>query len=131
MKPSLSLTGWKPIELSKTEPIARKGGKMPKTAVSTMATWYRAEFELPAAKKGVWIPWRLLVRACGNGEMYVNGHSIGRYHEVGPQREFFLPECWLKFGAKNGLTICLRSTENGAKLDALEVSPYPDSAEYR
>jgi hypothetical protein len=132
-KPDVSTHGWTPVELDSTVPIERKGGEPPKGEVGALASWYRSDFELPAKEAGVWIPWRLLIRASGNGEMFLNGHSIGRYWEVGPQREFFLPECWLNFGKgkRNTLALCLRSTANGAKVEALEVSPYPDSAEYR
>jgi len=72
-----------------------------------------------------------LINASGDGYMWLNGHDIGRHWEIGPQREFYLPECWLKFGNgwKNVLVLALRQTINGARLDAAEVSPYPDSAE--
>ena len=71
------------------------------------------------------------LNASGNGEMYLNGHGIGRHFERGPQREYYLPECWLKTGpgAKNVLTLGLRRTINGATVKAAEVAPYPDSAE--
>jgi len=132
-RPDLSSSGWRTEALDVSSEIARKGGVPPKGPDHDLATWYRAEFELPAIEPGVWIPWRVLVRASGNGEMFLNGHSIGRYWEVGPQREFFLPDCWLSFGKgkRNTLALCLRSTVSGAKVEALEVSPYPDSAEFR
>lgn len=64
--------------------------------------------------------------------MWLNGENIGRHWEAGPQRDFYLPECWLKFGEeKNVLVFGLRQTENGALLNAIEVLPYPDAAEYR
>ena len=65
--------------------------------------------------------------------MYLNGHNIGRHFEAGPQREFYLPECWLKFGPgeKNILVLGLRQTMNGAVIRAAEIAPYPDSAEIR
>jgi hypothetical protein len=66
--------------------------------------------------------------------MWLNGQNIGRHWEVGPQREFFLPECWLKSGkgTKNVLIMGLRqSPDNGAKLNSMEISPYPDDCEIR
>lgn len=66
----------------------------------------------------------------GNDGHGGKGHDIGKHWEAGPQREFFLPECWLKFGgAKNVLVLGLRQAVNGAAIKAAEVSPYPDSAE--
>jgi hypothetical protein len=57
--------------------------------------------------------------------MWLNGHNIGRHWEKGPQREYYLPECWLNFGGKNVIVLGLRQTMNGAKIEAAEVAPYP------
>lgn len=133
-QPGFAPRNWNQVQLDTTMQIPRKGNNIqPKGAPDALLTWYRLEFELPAADPKVWIPWRLLINASGNGEMYLNGHDIGRHHEAGPQREFFLPECWLKFGPgrKNVLVLGLRQTIHGAVVKAAEVSPYPDSAEVR
>lgn len=34
----------------------------------------------------------------GKGLVWVNGHCIGRYWNVGPQQTLYLPGCWLKKG---------------------------------
>ncbi len=34
----------------------------------------------------------------GKGMVFVNGHNIGRFWNVGPQQTLFLPGCWLKKG---------------------------------
>lgn len=34
----------------------------------------------------------------GKGFVWVNGHCLGRFWEVGPQQTMFLPGCWLKKG---------------------------------
>ena len=131
-QPNISTRGWKKVALDTSHAIPRKGnGLQPKDRPDALLTWYRLEFEVPKKNAGEWIPWRLLINASGNGNMWLNGHDIGRHWEIGPQREFFLPECWLKFGdgRKNVLALALRQTANGAKLNAAEVSPYPDSAE--
>ena len=126
-KPGFTPTQWKTIELDTTRAIPRKGvGIEPKDRQDALLTWYRMDFELPS-KESAAIPWRLLINASGNGSMWLNGHDIGRHWEIGPQREFYLPECWLNFGPgqKNLLVLALRQTVNGAKLEAAEVSPYP------
>jgi len=96
-------------------------------------TWFRLSFELPAPIAGIWVPWQLRLDANGNGFMYLNGHSIGRYWQAGPQREFFLPECWLNFGAgkKNNLTLSLRPLAKGASIQSAVVEPYAAFAEFR
>jgi hypothetical protein len=131
MLPDFSANGWEQVALDTSTAIARKGnGIQPKAEQDALLTWYRLEFELPKKNAGEWIPWRLLINASGNGYMWLNGHDIGRHWEIGPQREFFLPEYWLKFGSgKNVLVLALRQTINGAKLNAAEISPYPNSAE--
>ena len=66
----------------------------------------------------------------GTGYMWLNGHNIGRYWEEGPQREFYLPECWLRPGEKNVIVLGLRQSENkGARLFGSEVAPYVEDAE--
>jgi beta-galactosidase len=40
----------------------------------------------------------------GKGIVFVNGHHLGRYWNVGPQQTLYLPGCWLKKG-KNEIQI--------------------------
>lgn len=126
--------GWENVTLDTTCEIPVKGnGIQPKGEADGLFTWYRIEFELPAQKKDEWIPWMARINASGNGYMWLNGHNIGRHWEAGPQREYFLPECWLQFGKgkKNVLVMGLRQTANGARLKAMEIAPRGDMAEIR
>lgn len=121
-----SAKGWKEIQLDSNFVIPRKGNHIQSTGKQTaLLTWYRAEFEIPANADPKTI-WRLLINASGNGYMYLNGHNIGRHWEVGPQREFYLPECWLNFGKnkKNVITLGLRQTMNGAVVKGMEIAAY-------
>ncbi len=34
----------------------------------------------------------------GKGLVYVNGHALGRFWEIGPQQTLYLPGCWLRKG---------------------------------
>ena len=124
---------WQTVSLDTNTEIPRKGNNIqPKGKPDGLFTWYRVEFELPEAAPGVWIPWLARINASGNGYMWLNGHNIGRHWEAGPQREYFLPECWLNFGGKkNVLVMGLRQTAGGAVLKAMEIAPYPDAAEVR
>ena len=36
--------------------------------------------------------------AWGKGIVFVNGHNLGRYWNVGPQQTLYLPGVWLKKG---------------------------------
>jgi hypothetical protein len=132
MAPDFNASGWERVALDTGFVIPRKGnGVNPKGDTGTdLVSWYRLEFELPSTP-GAQVPWAVRLNASGNGEMYLNGHDIGRHQEKGPQREYYLPECWLKTGpgAKNVLTLGLRRTINGATVRTAEIAPYPDAAE--
>lgn len=126
MKPGFVADGWKEVQLDTSFSIPRKGnGIQPQGKQTALFTWYRAEFEFPENVDPA-TTWRLLINASGNGYMYLNGHNIGRHWEAGPQREFYLPECWLNFGKgkKNVITIGLRQTMNGAVIRGMEVTAY-------
>ena len=40
----------------------------------------------------------------GKGQVYVNGHAIGRFWNIGPQQTLYVPGCWLKKG-KNEIIV--------------------------
>jgi len=40
----------------------------------------------------------------GKGQVYVNGHALGRFWSIGPQQTLYLPGCWLKKG-KNEIVV--------------------------
>ena len=40
----------------------------------------------------------------GKGIVFVNGHNLGRYWNLGPQQTLYLPGCWLKNGT-NKITV--------------------------
>jgi hypothetical protein len=122
--PKLNDGGWKLVDLS-ADAVA--------TQPKALLTWYRMNFELPESKPGIWYPWKIKLEGNGNGFIYLNDHQLGRYWQVGPQREYFLPECWLNFGKgkTNVVTLCLRPTTDGSTLKSADVSPYAEWAEKR
>lgn len=38
------------------------------------------------------------MRSWGKGMVWVNGHALGRFWNIGPQQTLYLPGCWLKKG---------------------------------
>ncbi|MCD7721689.1 MAG: beta-galactosidase [Prevotellaceae bacterium] len=54
---------------------------------------YRATFTL--SKVGDTF---LNLETWGKGQVYVNGHAIGRFWQVGPQQTLYMPGCWLRKG---------------------------------
>lgn len=126
--------GWSAVALSPQYPLTRKGNIKKESCTTAkrdaLLTWYRLEFDLPLSNPAVWIPWKMIVNATGTGYIWLNGHNIGRYWEEGPQREFYLPECWLQPGGKNVVVLGLRQSESeGAQLLGAEIAPYPEEAE--
>ena len=72
----------------------------------TIAT---AANELPAFYKGNFVLGEtgdtfLDMRSFGKGFVFVNGHSIGKYWDIGPQQTLYVPSCWLKKG-KNEIIV--------------------------
>jgi len=100
---------------------------------TALVTWYRAEFELPAVDPHEWVPWKARLDMAGDAYLYLNGHPLGRYWDIGPQHEFYLPECWLNFGPgkTNNLTLIARPTNQGQRIRAIKISPYAAFAETR
>ena len=124
---------WETVALKTDGVLPRKGNNIqPKGERDALLTWYKVTFDLPQKEKNVWIPWRAIISASGSGYIWLNGHNIGRHWEEGPQREFYLPECWLNFGKSNTLVLGLRQSEtHGALLQGIEIAPYYEDAEMR
>ena len=131
--PTYHPKGWQTITLDSNIPLKRKGNNIqPQGKQDALLTWYRIDFNMPSKTPGAWIPWKAIINASGSGYMWLNGHNIGRHWEEGPQREFYLPECWLNFSGKNTLVFGLRQSEKcGALLQGVEIAPYAEDAELR
>ena len=59
----------------------------------TKAGYYRGHFTLRRPGDTF-----LNMEAFGKGQVYVNGHAIGRFWNIGPQQTLYLPGCWLEQG---------------------------------
>ena len=46
----------------------------------------------------------LNMEAWGKGQVYINGHAVGRFWSIGPQQTLYVPGCWLKKG-KNEIIV--------------------------
>lgn len=61
----------------------------------------------------------------GKGTVWVNGHNLGRYWEVGPQQTIYVPAEWLRTGANNITVMELIKPEmnklSGIKRPVLDV----------
>jgi hypothetical protein len=111
--PKLDETDWHSVAV---------GGKVSlEDPDSIRPVWIRLHFQVPAV--GIL---RLHLKATGNGFLYLNGRPLGRYWEVGPQRDFYLPECWLNPPGKDNLvTLELRPTRSPVGIGEASVETYP------
>ena len=48
----------------------------------------------------------------GKGQVYVNGHALGRFWRIGPQQTLYCPGCWLKKGRNEIVVLDVIGTEN-------------------
>jgi beta-galactosidase len=85
------LTGWQMFSL----PFENMDGLVIQGNVSQINT--------PVIRKGIFNLQKtgdtyLDMRSWGKGCVWVNGHNLGRYWEIGPQQTIYLPAEWLKTG---------------------------------
>lgn len=87
--------------------------------------FYRGEFHLTALGYSF-----LDLRGWGHGYVWINGHNLGRYWSVGPQRSVFVPAEFLRLGANEIIILDLyadgdRSVEGGKDPLWDELAPIP------
>ena len=58
-------------------------------------------------------PLWLHIEQQGNGFVYVNGHCLGRCYDYGPQRDYYIPDCWVNRGGENHVAVSLMPDGKG------------------
>lgn len=102
-----ALTGWEIFSLPMSPSSIAEPARMPIEARFTPGkdnkaamrgpALYRGSFVLPS-KRGLQPDTFLDVRDLGKGAVWINGHPIGRYWQIGPQATLFVPGPWLRAG---------------------------------
>ena len=85
--------------------------------------WYRLEFNIDIPEQ-YYIPLKFKLLAKTDALIYLNGEILGRYNDIGWQREFYMPQCWLNANGSNIITIAVRSDRKEGGLYEASVSPY-------
>ena len=85
------ITGWQNYALPFTDPSSAHFSQQP--AASVGPTLYRGIFSIGKPTDTF-----LDVRSYGKGQVWVNGHALGRYWRIGPQGGLYLPGAWLHPG---------------------------------
>ena len=100
-----NLKDWKvyrfPIydDAASIDSLADNMSAIPGTGSAGTPAYYKASFSLKKTGDTY-----LDMSSWGKGLVWVNGHCLGRFWNVGPQQTLFLPGCWLKKG-KNRIVV--------------------------
>ena len=63
------------------------------------------------------------MEAFGKGQVYVNGHALGRFWQIGPQQTLYLPGCWLKKGKNEVIVLDVVGPKGEAGKVGADVMP--------
>ena len=94
-------------------PLAPPSPDRFQAAACTGPCFYRASFNVSRPADTF-----LDTQALGKGQVWVNGHALGRFWNVGPQKTLYLPGPWLKAGS-NEIIIFDLEGKPGAAMEGL------------
>jgi len=84
--------------------------------------WYACRFKRPADAESLY----LHILSARKGQIFLNGHNVGRFWTVGPQFRYYLPACWMQ--EENELLIFEESgaIPSKSRLERCVHGPYGD-----
>ena len=88
-----NLKRWTILTIPDDYATALKALKTFPSPLTSKAGYYRGYFNLKKVGDTF-----LNMEQFGKGQVYVNGHAIGRFWSIGPQQTLYVPGCWLKKG---------------------------------
>ena len=86
--------------------------------LQTKAGYYRGYFNLKKVGDTF-----INMEAFGKGQVYVNGHALGRFWQIGPQQTLYLPGCWLKKGKNEVIVLDVVGPKGEAGKPGSNVAP--------
>ncbi|MBV8251680.1 MAG: beta-galactosidase [Chitinophaga sp.] len=89
----MTLMNWEIFGLPMNEQFVQQLSASSATTDGREGKFFRATFQLPEAKDTY-----IDMAAFKKGIVWVNGHNLGRYWEIGPQKKLYCPAPWLKKG---------------------------------
>lgn len=100
------LSGWEmyPFPL---DDLSRLTFEPIKTPRNELPYFYKGEFKLNNTGDTF-----LDMRGWGKGMVWVNGHNLGRYWQIGPQQTLYMPGCWLKKGSNEIVVLDIEPQEH-------------------
>lgn len=115
------VTGWKMYTLPMSDPDTLSFEKTNGNPAGNGPTFYRGHFNLAKTYDTF-----LDMRSMKKGQVWVNGHNVGRFWDIGPQRTLYVPGPWLKRG-ENTVVVFDLTAQPGSKLRGLS-KPILDGA---
>ena len=88
-----NLKRWTILTIPDDYQTAKKALNAAPAPITSKMGYYRGYFNLK--KTGDTF---LNMEQFGKGQVYVNGHAVGRFWSIGPQQTLYVPGCWLKKG---------------------------------
>ena len=64
-------------------------------AGSGRPAWYASRFKYTSAAAEAGQAIFVEIAGSRKGQLFLNGHNVGRFWSIGPQKYYYLPECWL------------------------------------
>jgi beta-galactosidase len=101
------LKDWKVYSIPVDYAFAQSRNYTQITTAPTSPAYYRAVFNLSTIGDTF-----LDMTNWKKGMVYVNGHNIGRFWEIGPQQTLYMPGCWLKKGENEIIVLDIAGTDN-------------------
>ena len=86
------------------------------TKFATNSVFFRGSFNLTQVGDTF-----LDMRNWGKGHVWVNGHHLGRYWQIGPQQSLYLPAGWLKKGKNSIIVLDLENKGNRSVKSGKEI----------
>jgi beta-galactosidase len=102
-KEAVELSGWKVYNFPVDDNAFLENKKYATSGKYNGPAYYKATFNLE--KTGDTF---LDMRSWGKGMVWVNGHAMGRFWEIGPQQTLFMPGCWLNKGENEIIVLDLK-----------------------
>ena len=86
-----------------------------KALAGQQAGYYRGTFNLKKVGDTF-----LNLENWGKGQVYVNGHAIGRHWYIGPQQTLYVPGCWLKKGQNEVIVLDIMGPRGEKTVEGLQ-----------
>lgn len=87
------LKNWKVYNLPSDYGFVSKKNYKELTTTTSAGAYYKGSFHVDKVGDTF-----IDMSTWGKGMVWINGHNIGRFWEIGPQQTLYMPGCWLKEG---------------------------------